>query len=202
MQMMDPHQGHRFPDNPQPPQERRFASNMPPQAQAQAQGYEQQGRMPGTAPVMPPLTYPTGQLQALHGTQPVSTMPPMTTARQGEISATAVQGTPLIVYTMQGVAVAVTDAEMQRVLDAQAAKSAQEQQGDQKQKGRQRGKQKSRQKKEIRGKKEQKGSFAIKFSVVWFVFGVIGVVSTALAAYEWVVIPFLVWLHQVTGGAL
>ena len=57
-------------------------------------------------------------------------------------------------------------------------------------------------KKKLRGTQKQQGRFTMKFSIAWCIFGVIGVIATALTLYERVIVPLLVWLHQVTGGAL
>lgn len=195
MQQMTPPQGHLFPDNqPQQPAAPRFASNAVPAAQ-NAQPYEPQVRMQqtGSIPVMP--KYGTGSLQTLHGTQPVNAMPPMATmptaqayqAQQEQQAArqqSAVDGTPLMVHTVQGTPVVVTLEEMERAIGEMEQKSG------------------KKQKKKLKGAQQQSGRFVMKFSVLWCVFGVIGVISTGLALWEWAIIPLLVWLHQVTGGAL
>lgn len=189
MQPMTPQEGRLFPDTPQQQSAPRFASNAP---HTVPQTYEPQPRMhnTGSYPVLQQPTYVTGQLQALHGT-PVTQLPRMS-AVGSTVPPTAIQGTPLLVYTDKGTPVAVTDQEMQRALAAHAAPQEQTQQGRQRKK--------ARQKKELRGKKEQTGKFAMKFSVTWCIFGVIGIISTALTVYEWVIVPLLVWLNQLIGG--
>lgn len=199
MQQMTPQEGHRFPDNPQPPSAPRFASNAP---QARAQSYEPQTRMQNTGsfPVVQPSPYAAGQLQPLHGEAagPTPRIPLMPAdSLRLQIPATCVQGTPLWVYTDKGTPVAITDMEMKRALADHAAQSGQVQE---EQESQQQQKQKRRQKKELRGKKEQTGKFVMKFSLTWCVFGVIGIISTALTVYEWVIVPLLVWLNQLTGG--
>lgn len=193
VQQMTPPQGHLFPDKPQQqPAAPRFASNAAPAAQP-AQSYEPQARMQqtGSIPVMP--KYGTGSLQTLHGTQPVTSMPPMATmptaqayqAQQAAQQQSAVtDGTPLMVHTVQGAPVVVTLEEMERAIGEMEQKSG------------------KKQKKQLRGAQKQSGRFVMKFSVLWCVFGVIGVIATALTLWEWAIIPLLVWLHQVTGGAL
>lgn len=205
MQPMTPPQGHLFPENQQQqqPAAPRFASNAIPMAQP-TQSYEPQVRMQqtgsfapvsqqtGSLPVMP--RYGTGSLQTLHGTQPVSTMPPMATmptAQDYQAQQLAQQnqqspkdGTPVMVRTVQGVPVVVSVEEMERAIESLEQKSG------------------KKQKKKLQGAQKQQGRFAMKFSIVWCVFGIIGVIATALTLYERVIVPLLVWLHQVTGGAL
>lgn len=185
MQQMNPQEGRLFPEQPQQQAAHRFPSNAP---QPPVQSYEPQPRMQNTGSYQPlqQSAYTTAQLQALHGTVPphlLSQLPP-----------TVVQGTPLLVYTDKGVPVAVTDQEMKRALAAQGELQEQEQEAGQKKK--------RRQKKELHGKKEQTGRFVMKFSVTWLVFGVIGIIATALTVYEWVVVPLLVWLYQLIGGGV
>lgn len=206
MQQMPPPSGGLFPDAPQQQSAPRFASNAP---QSAPQAYEPQGRMPSAAPVMPQVSYATGQLRTLHGTQPVTQAPPMaamptaqayqaqqaarpqpqqqTAAPQAQ-QTQAIQGTPLMVHTIHGIPVAVSAEEMERALEEHASKSGQKQTG------------KKKQKKEIRGKQKQSGSFVIKFSVVWFIFGAIGVITVVLLLLEWVGMPLLVMLNDLTTG--
>lgn len=209
MQQMFPPDRRLFPDNPQQQSAPRFASNAP---QASTQSYEPQARMQNTGsypPVQQQYPYAAGQLQALHsapdGRTPRIPVIPLTGSQQ--IPATAQEGTLLLVYTSEGTPVNITDKEMERALTAHAENGQQ-----QTQKGRHKGKRKqaqkqesgqkqeSTQKKEIRGKKEQTGKFVMKFSIAWCVFGVIGIISTALTVYEWVIVPLLVWLNGLIGG--
>ena len=125
MQQMTPPQGRLFPDTPKQQSAPRFASNAPQGAQA----YEPQLRMQqtGSVPVMTMPRYATGQLQALHGAQPVTQMPPMSSlptvsvyqamqAQPVNIPQTALEGTPIMVHTVQGAPVVVTKEEMERAL--------------------------------------------------------------------------------------
>ena len=218
MQQMPPPQGRAFPDTPQQPKAPLFASNASNASNA-APGYEPQPRMQhtGSVPVIQAPRYSTGQLRTLHSTLPVQQMPPMSSypanplqpgqavqtyqARhampeqtQEPLSAAAINGTPLMVRTVQGVAVAVTAEEMEKALEEHARKS-----------GKHRGKKKSgepkKEKKEKKQKQEKSGKFALKFSVTWCAFGVIGIISAALWLFEWVIMPLLVYLNTLTGGA-
>lgn len=227
MQQMNPQQGHLFPDKPQAPAAPRFASNMPQTTQA----YEPQQRMQqtGAIPVIPQQTgsfpvltqqtgsmpvlqmpqYPTGQLRTLHTGTPVTQLPPMSTmptaqayqtqqAQQAaQQAAGTIAGTPLVVHTVQGIAVAVTAEEMQRALDELAAKSGKQKQADQAQEG----KQAKKQKQKVKGKQKREGKFVMKFSVAWCAFGLIGIFSALCWLLEWVIIPVLVYLTNLTGGA-
>lgn len=242
MQQMPPPSGNLFPDTPQQPSTRRFASNMP---QLQPNAAPQRNlQHTGAVPVLNVTPYVTGQLQPLHGSQPVQQMPRMSTmptaaayqqqtsvsplqqpvvpqpmaqaapqtmpqpaaqavqhgaprqsaaarrarqsAEETELPVTALTGTPLMVYTVQGAPVAVNAEEMERALQEHEGKSGK--------------KQKNRQQKEIRGKEKQKGKFAMKFSVAWCIFGVIGIISTVLLFLEWVAVPVLVLLHDLLAG--
>ena len=206
MQQLPPPQGRQFPDTPQQPKAPLFASNAP----TASQGYEPQPPMQhtGSVPVIQAPRYSTGQLRTLHSTLPVQQMPPQSAypanpvqpaptyqarhAAPANAQQTAgLTGTPLMVRTVQGVAVAVTAEEMQTALDEYARKNG-------KRKGRKKAavqEQTGRQQKEK--KQEKKGRFVMKFSVAWLVFGVIGV----LWLLEWVIIPLLVYLNTLTGGA-
>ncbi len=189
MQPTSPTPGRLFPDNPQPQNGPRFASNV----QQPLQPYEPQPRMQqtGSIPVIPVSPYTTGSLRPLHGGQPVSSMPPMATmptaqayqqATQPTVQEAPVVGTPLMVHTIQGTPVLVTREEMERTLGESAGK-----------------------KKRARHKKaEEKGAGKSrkKVSLFWFVFGVIGILFLLYHLLESVGIPLLVFLHDVTGGAL
>ncbi|MBR3764741.1 MAG: hypothetical protein IKK57_09370 [Clostridia bacterium] len=204
MQQLPPPQGRQFPDAPQQPKTPLFASNAP-NAAAPVQGYEPQARMQhtGSVPVIQAPKYSTGQLRTLHSTMPVQQMPPQSAYPANPLQpAQAYQarhatpeniqqipGTPLMVQTVQGVAVVVTAEEMEKALAEHARKNG-------KRKIR---KQSGGQKKET--KQEKKSRFAMKFSVTWLIFGLIGIVSSILWLLEWVIIPLLVYLNTLTGGA-
>lgn len=211
MQQMPSPQGRAFPDTPQQPKAPLFASNATP-------GYEPQPRMQhtGSVPVIQAPKYATGQLRALHSTLPVQQMPPHSAYPANPLQAvqsyqarhaapeqtqepqqTAISGTPLMVRTVQGVAVAVTAEEMEKAL-AEHARKAGKYKG---QKKHSEPAQTGKQKKEKKQKQEKTGKFAMKFSVTWCAFGVIGIVSAALWLIEWVIIPLLVYLNSLTGGA-
>lgn len=190
MQQPNPPQGRLFPDSPQPQSAPRFASNAP----HSAQPYEPQQRMQqtGAVPTMTVPRYATGQLQALHGSTPASQMPPMASmptaqayqAQQGQTPAPSAESaqtaTPLMVHTLQGVPVVVSAEEMRRALEDLDRKNGRKTAKDS-------------------GKKKKKRG---RFSIVWFVFGLIGVGATLLLLLEHVVIPLLVALNGLTGGAL
>lgn len=196
MQQMTPPQGRLFPDTPKQQSAPRFASNAPQGAQA----YEPQLRMQqtGSVPVMTMPRYATGQLQALHGAQPVTQMPPMSSlptvsvyqamqAQPVNIPQTALEGTPIMVHTVQGAPVVVTKEEMERAL------ASLEEATD--------GRKKShRRKKDAKHEGAKTVKVVSRFSVFWMIFGVIGIVSSAIWAWEWIQY-LLVWLGQVTGGA-
>ena len=196
MQQMTPPQGRLFPDTPKQQSAPRFASNAPQGAQA----YEPQLRMQqtGSVPVMTMPRYATGQLQALHGAQPVTQMPPMSSlptvsvyqamqAQPVNIPQTALEGTPIMVHTVQGAPVVVTKEEMERALAS--LEEANE------------GRKKSRRrKKDAKHEGAKTVKVVSKFSVFWMIFGVIGIVSSSIWAWEWIQY-LLVWLGQVTGGA-
>lgn len=196
MQQMTPPQGRLFPDTPKQQSARRFASNAPQGAQA----YEPQLRMQqtGSVPVMTMPRYATGQLQALHGAQPVTQMPPMSSlptvsvyqamqAQPVNIPQTALEGSPIMVHTVQGAPVVVTKEEMERAL------ASLEEATDGRKKSR-------RRKKDAKHEGAKTVKVVSKFSVFWMIFGVIGIVSSAIWAWEWIQY-LLVWLGQVTGGA-
>ncbi len=196
MQQMTPPQGRLFPDNPSQQSAPRFASNAPQGAQA----YEPQLRMQqtGSVPVMTMPRYATGQLQALHGSQPVTQMPPMSSlptvsvyqamqAQPVNIPQTALEGTPIMVHTVQGAPVVVTKEEMERAL------ASLEEATDGRKKSR-------RRKKDANHEGAKTVKVVSKFSVFWMIFGVIGIVSSAIWVWEWIQY-LLVWLGQVTGGA-
>lgn len=202
MQQIPPPSGGLFPDTPQQPSTPLFASNM---QQTPQPGMQQTG----SVPVLQVPRYATGQLRALHGTQPVQQMPPMSAMPVAPVYAaqqtvppqphrqqpapgqealpiSALEGTPLMVRTVQGTPVAVTAEEMERALEEHAGKSRQ--------------KQKGRQKKESREKQKQSGRFSLKFSVAWCIFGVIGIISVVLLFLEWVAMPVLVLLQELLAG--
>ena len=196
MQQMTPPQGRLFPDTPKQQSAPRFASNAPQGAQA----YEPQLRMQqtGSVPVMTMPRYATGQLQALHGAQPVTQMPPMSSlptvsvyqamqAQPVNIPQTALEGTPIMVHTVQGAPVVVTKEEMERAL------ASLEEATDGRKKSR-------RRKKDAKHEGAKTVKVVSKFSVFWMIFGVIGIFSSAIWAWEWIQY-LLVWLGQVTGGA-
>ena len=198
MQQMTPPQGRLFPDTPKQQSAPRFASNAPQGAQA----YEPQLRMQqtGSVPVMTMPRYATGQLQALHGAQPVTQMPPMSSlptvsvyqamqAQPVNIPQTALEGTPIMVHTVQGAPVVVTKEEMERAL------AYLEEATDGRKKSR-------RRKKDAKHEGAKTVKVVSKFSVFWMIFGVIGIVASAYYVWNWGVIPLLVWLHKVTGGAV
>lgn len=197
MQQMTPPQGRLFPDTPKQQSAPRFASNAPQGAQA----YEPQLRMQqtGSVPVMTMPRYATGQLQALHGAQPVTQMPPMSSlptvsvyqamqAQPVNIPQTALEGTPIMVHTVQGAPVVVTKEEMERAL------ASLEEATDGRKKSR-------RRKKDAKHEGAKTVKVVSKFSVFWMIFGVIGIAASAYYVWNWGVIPLLVWLHKVTGGA-
>lgn len=196
MQQMTPPQGRLFPDNPSQQSAPRFASNAPQGAQA----YEPQLRMQqtGSVPVMTMPRYATGQLQALHGSQPATQMPPMSSlptvsvyqamqAQPVNIPQTALEGTPIMVHTVQGAPVVVTKEEMERAL------ASLEEATDGRKKSR-------RRKKDANHEGAKTIKVVSKFSVFWMIFGVIGIVSSSIWVWEWIQY-LLVWLGQVTGGA-
>lgn len=198
MQQMTPPQGRLFPDTPKQQSAPRFASNAPQGAQA----YEPQLRMQqtGSVPVMTMPRYATGQLQALHGAQPVTQMPPMSSlptvsvyqamqAQPVNIPQTALEGTPIMVHTVQGAPVVVTKEEMERAL------ASLEEATDGRKKSR-------RRKKDAKHEGAKTVKVVSKFSVFWMIFGVIGIAASAYYVWNWGVIPLLVWLHKVTGGAV
>lgn len=205
MQQTPPRSGNLFPDNPQPQSGPRFASNVP---QLPPQPYEPQSRMhqTGAVPVLQ-QTFGTGQLTPLHNTTPVTQLPPMSTmpvaqprqaqqpaprprkpahpdAAEPAVSVAALQGTPLMVHTVQGIPVAVTAEEMQRALEEMSAKKGK----------------KSRPPKAQPDEQKKKGRRRGKFSIVWNVFAFIGVVSVLLLLLEWIGMPLLVLLNDVTAG--
>lgn len=180
VQQMTPPQGRLFPDPPEQNQQSapRFSSSN-------THAYEPQLRMQqsGRLPVYNPSQYTTGSLQALHGTQPVQSMPPLSAmptaqayqAQQQSAQQSAQQGSPVIVQTMQGVPVLVSLEELKKALGEMESKEEKEQKG----------KQKSKQEKRSR-------SLSVKFSVMWVVFGLIGIGTVLVQTARYVVIPLLV----------
>ena len=202
MQQMTPPSGHLFPDHPQQQSSPRFASNAPKAAQA----YEPQVRMQqtGSVPVMTVPRYATGQLQALHGSIPATQMPPLATlptaqvyqqqlvsqqvlpAQAAQVPESAITGTPLMVPTVQGAPVVVNYEEMMRAIEEMEQKPAMK---------------KKRARKEKQEEKQKRShKIVLSFSLLWIVFGVIGMISTALWLWEWIVYG-LVWVQALIGGA-
>lgn len=172
MQQQTPPQGRLFPD---PPQEQRPAA--PRFAPSATQPYEPQPRMQqtGSFPVYSSARYTTGSLQTLH-TQPVQTMPPMATmptaqnyqaSMHQEQPQPVSQGTPMIVQTVQGTPVLVTLEQLQAALKAQNEPEKEEKATGKRSKAR-------------KEKKREKKPFSFKLSVTWFIFGLIGMGTTAV----------------------
>lgn len=189
MQQMMPPQGPLFPENRQEQPKPRFPSNA--QASA-AQNYEPQRRMQqtGSLPIYQSARYTTGSLQPVRASQPVSTMQPMATMPtvqqyQAQMASQPAQETPVMVHTVQGQPVVVSAEELRQALASLGAKSEPQ---EQKKKLRQSKKQKSQQQKE-----QKQSRFAMKMSVTWFVFGLIGMGTAGVYVLR-IVITFLLRL--------
>jgi len=177
MQQQTPPQGRLFPDPPQEQQKPaapRFASTA-------TQPYEPQPRMQhtGAYPTYSSARYTTNSLQTLH-TQPVQTMPPMAAMPTAQAYQAAMQqkqqhveGNPVIVQTVQGTPVLVTVEQLQSALKGHEAPVDE--------------------KKQRKSRKEKKERKPRRFSLVWFVFGLIGMGTTAIAVLR-VVITLLLKL--------
>lgn len=186
MQQQTPPQGRLFPDPPQEQQTApRFSSNTG------TQPYEPQLRMQqtGAYPMYNSARYSTGSLQTLHG-QPVQTLPPMATMptaqayqaamQQSQPAVQAQQGNPMIVQTVQGTPVLVTLEQLQAALEQQKekltraeAEQTADQDGKKARKPRKEKRVRKEKAKDAEGKKEKK-SVTFKFSILWILFGVIG----------------------------
>ncbi len=177
MQQQTPPQGRLFPD---PPQEQRPAA--PRFVSTATQPYEPQPRMQhtGAYPTYSSARYTTSSLQTLH-TQPVQTMPPMASmptahayqaAMQQKQQATA-EGNPVIVQTVQGTPVLVTVEQLQAALKGHEVPD--------------------NEKKPRKSRREKKEHKPRRFSMLWFVFGLIGMGTTAIAVLR-VVITLLLKL--------
>lgn len=196
MQQMMPPQGPLFPENRQEQPKPRFPSNA--QASA-AQNYEPQRRMQqtGSLPIYQSARYATGSLQPVHASQPVSTMQPMSTMPtaqqyQAQLAAQAAaqqqtQEKPLMLHTVQGQPVVISAEELRRALASLDSHSAPQEQA-QKKKLRQSKKQKGKQQRE-----QKQSRFAMKMSVTWFVFGLIGMGTAGVYVLR-IVITFLLRL--------
>lgn len=181
MMQQQPPKGKLFPDHPQEQSGPRFASNAPRQ---NPQSYEPQHRMQQTGsyqPVQPP--FGTSHLQPLHD-KPFSRLQGAQEPPQ-QIPPSALEGTPLMVYTVQGAPVAVTAEEMERALAELQSKPN-------KRKNRTSRTDDSREQKRRKGKR--------RFSLVWNVFAFVGIISVILLVLEWVGIPLLVLLNDLTAG--
>lgn len=192
MQQMMPPQGPLFPENRQEQPKPRFPSNA--QASA-AQNYEPQLQMQhsGSLPIYQSARYASGTLQPVRASQPVSTMQPMATmptVQQYQAQLAAQQQTqekPLMLHTVQGQPVVISAEELRRALASLDAQSAPQEQA-QKKKLKQSKKQKSKQQKE-----QKQSRFAMKMSVTWFVFGLIGMGTAGVYVLR-IVITFLLRL--------
>lgn len=201
MQQQTPPQGRLFPD---PPQEQK--QTAPRFASTGTQPYEPQLRMQqtGAYPTYNSARYTTGSLQTLHG-QPVQTLPPLSTMptaqayqqslMQNQLSqqAQTLQGSPMIVQTVQGTPVLVTLEQLQAALEQQKEKlsgkdAEQESEKDGKKERKKKAAKESRKEKDTEGRKEKKSkSVAVKFSVMWFIFGLIGMGTTAVYVLKFVI---------------
>ena len=179
MQQQTPPQGRLFPDKPQQQTAHRFAGTT-------AQGYEPQPRMQqtGPVPVYHSARYSTGSLQTLHGSQPVQNMPPIATMPTAQAYQAAQQGNPILVQTVQGTPVIVSEEQLRQALEAFDKQQAA---------GKKPGKKKSarKTKAEKAGEKEKK-PFVLKLSVFWLIFGLIGIATVLVQLARYVVIPLLV----------
>lgn len=180
MMQQTPPTGKLFPDHPQQPSGPRFASNAPHQA---PQTYEPQQRMQQTGsyqPIHP--SYGTGHLTPLHEAprqQPGVQNPPQQTAPA------AVEGTPLMVHTVQGVPVAVTAEEMERALAEMQERP---------------GRRNKRLDRYEDAREQNRRKRSRRFSLVWNVFAFVGIISVILLILEWVGIPLLVLLNDLKAG--
>lgn len=206
MQQQNPPQGRLFPDPPQdqPTAAPRFSSTG-------TQPYEPQLRMQqtGAYSLYHSARYTTGSLQALHG-QPVQTLPPMSTMPTAQAYQAAMQqaqtqpqaspqGTPLMVQTVQGTPVIVTLEALQAALAQQSGKAPQsdrDEEAETPERDRKRPARKQRRKERTleKSEKERKAKpRRIKLSVLWFVFGIIGMGTTAFYILR-LVVTFLLRL--------
>jgi len=228
MQHMTPPQGRLFPDPPQEPQQTpRFQSTL-----QQAYEPQQRMQQTGSFPTYHSARYTTSSMQPLHSTQPVTTMPPMATmptaqAYQQQLqqpvvpqplsepapqSAPSRDDSPVIVNTLQGAPVLVTLEQLEEALCQLKARNGLTDLNTDL-----RGEIHAEPAKKRKGKKtkalhkaahtENKAArkarpLKITFSVTWFIFGVIGLVSTIIFLLEYFGIPLLVYLEELTGGKL
>lgn len=197
MQQQTPPQGRLFPDPPQEQQQTapRFASTG-------TQPYEPQLRMQQTTGAYPTYNsarYTTGSLQTLHG-QPVQTLPPMATMPTAQAYQQAMlqnqpvqQGSPMIVQTVQGTPVLVTLEQLQAALEQQKEKlgekdAEKDSEKDGKKSRKKKTARESRKEKDTDSRKEKKQkSVSVKFSVMWFIFGLIGMGTTAVYVLKFVI---------------
>lgn len=177
MQQQTPPQGRLFPD---PPQEQRPAA--PRFASTATQPYEPQLRMQHTGAYAnsPSARYTTGSLQTLH-TQPVQTMPPMASMPTAQAYQAAMQqqnqplqqGSPVIVQTVQGTPVLVTMEQLEAALEQKREAEAKD------------GKKSRRAKKEQ--KTEGRKAKRARLPVMWLLFGLIGMGTTAVYALRFII---------------
>lgn len=221
MQHMPPPQGRLFPDPPQEQQQTTPRFQTTPQ-----QSYEPQLRMQqtGSFPTYHSARYTTSSMQPLHSTQPVTSMPPMATmptaqAYQQQLqqtpehqSAASRDESPVIVNTLQGAPVLVTLEQLEEALRQLKARNGLtdlntdlrgEMQAEPQQTRKAKKSKALRKAAKSENKAERKARpLKITFSVTWFVFGVIGLVSTVIFLLEYFGIPLLVYLEELTGGRL
>ena len=141
-----------------------------------------------------PVAIQNGAADAVTQMPPMSSLPPVSVyqamqAQPVNIPQTALEGTPIMVHTVQGAPVVVTKEEMERAL------ASLEEATDGRKKSR-------RRKKDAKHEGAKTVKVVSKFSVFWMIFGVIGIAASAYYVWNWGVIPLLVWLHKVTGGAV
>ena len=188
MQQQTPPQGRLFPDPPQGQQQAspRFASNS-------AQLHMQHS---GQLPVYHSARYASGMMPVMQG-QPVQTMPPMATMPTAQAYQASQQGEPVIVQTVQGMPVLVTVEQLQAALDKhRGTQEEQEPKPTRRRRTRKTHdeaaddkpdrKKSAKNKKDKKDKKEKK-PLSFRLSVVWFIFGLIGMGTVGVTLIRLVV---------------
>lgn len=134
--------------------------------------------------------FSTGSFQPVRDSQPVNTMPPVTTVTAAQ--PVVQQGAPVMMQTVQGTPVLISQEQLQAVaaqLAAQGLIKPGEEKDDTTTK---------KAGKKIRREKKQK--VVARPSLFWIIFGLIGVATVLYLLYGQVVVPLRVILYDLANG--
>lgn len=137
--------------------------------------------------------FSTGSFQPVRDSQPVNTMPPVTTVASAQ-QPVVQQGAPVMMQTVQGTPVLISQEQLQAVAAQLAA------QGLIKPAGEESAKSKADKKAEKKARKEKKMKVIARPSLFWMIFGIIGIATVLYLLYGQVVVPLRVILYDLTNG--